>query len=369
MTSKRGLSNRCLPLVIAGLLAVAAVPSHAQLAPRLSARVSLDELTTATAALPVDPALASLRTQLQSMADGLRQAAGNDADKPVDLVGDALRGRIVRAHAAAARVQAYVKVAAGCQAGDRAAMQAALAESVKLLAAAGGGAKVVPAIDDVQSMPAPGSLFAVRAGGGPLAFALTGSDLFDSQCPSPRVSATGADGAALANQPMLTGASPARLELKWPDIGQVPAGPVVLHVVAQRKVFLLGCQALPEASAVVEVVPATHYRVDYTLEAICPAPGEAERTVALGKGTLELAGAGASASQNVSTTACAEPSAYRLSASVSSAGGAPSTAGPFTQPAQASITAGLPGGLTLSWDPSVQSVFVRAGANTCKGVR
>ena len=369
MTSRHGSSSRCLPFVVAGLFAAATAPLHAQLAPRPSARVSLDELATATAALPVDPALAPLRAQLQSMADGLRQAAGNDADKPVDLVGDALRGRIVRAHAAAARVQAYVKSAAACQPGDRAAMQAALAETVKRLAAADAGGKVVPVIDDVQSMPAPGSLFAVRAGGGPLAFALSGSDLFDSQCPSPRISATGADGTALASQPMLTGASPARLELKWPDIGHMPAGAVVLHVVAQRKVFLLGCQALPEATAVLEVVPATHYRVDYALQAICPAPGDAGRAVELARGTLELAGAGSSASQHVSTSACAEPSAYRLSASVRAAAGAPASAGPFTQPAQASITAGLPGGLTLSWDPSVQSVFVRAGADRCPGVR
>ncbi|MBU6246144.1 MAG: hypothetical protein KGN77_00185 [Xanthomonadaceae bacterium] len=369
MTSRHGLSARSRSLVVAGLLATSTASLHAQLAPRLSARVSLDELATATAALPVDPALATLRAQLQSMADGLRQAAGSDADTPVDLVGDALRGRIVRAHAAAARVQAYETAAAGCQAGDRTAMQTALAQSVKLLAAAVDSAKVVPAIDDVQSMPTPESLFAIRAGGGPLAFALTGSDLFDSQCPSPQVRATAADGVALAHQPMLTGALPARLELKWPDVGQVPAGPVVLHVVAQRKVFLLGCQALPEATAVVEVVPAAHYRVDYVLEAVCPAPGEPARTVALGRGTLDLAGAGASVSRNVPTSACAEPSAYRLSASVSSAGGAPSAAGPFIQPAQASITAGLPGGLTLSWDPSVQAVFVRAGAGTCKGVR
>lgn len=354
----------------AWMLAAATRPLHAQLAPRLSAQVSLDELSTATAALPADPALASLRSQLQRMADNLRQDAGKDADKPADLVGDTLRGRIVRAHAAAIRVQAYLKAVADCRGADRTAMQSALVESVKLLAAADGGAKVVPAVEDVQSMPAPGSsLFAIRAGGGPLAFALAGSDLFDSQCPSPQVSATDAGGIALANQPILTGASPARLELKWADIGQVPVGPVVLHVVAQRKVFLLGCQALPEATAVIAVVPATHYRVDYALEAICPAPGDANRVVALGKGTLELAGGGASAAQNVSTTACAEPAAYRLSASVSASGGAPSPAGPFTQSAQASITAGLPGGLTLSWDPSVQSVFVRAGANTCKGVR
>lgn len=369
MTSRHNRPAWYAALAATGLLLGATHAVRAQLAPRLSAQVSLDELATATAALPADPALSLLHAQLQSMTDALRQAAGKDADKPADLVGDALRGRIVRAHAAATRVQAFLKAADGCQSADRTAMLAALSGSVKRLADADGGAKAVPAIDDVQSMPTPGSLFAIRAGGGPLAFALTGSDLFDSQCPSPSVSATDANGTALASQPLLTGASPARLELKWADVGQVPAGPVVLHVASQHKVFLLGCQSLPEATAVVEVVPATHYRVDYALEAVCPAAANADRVIALGKGSLELAGGGASASQNVSTAACAEPTAYRLSAAVSASGGAPSPAGPFTQSAQASITAGLPGGLTLSWDPSVQSVFVRAGADTCKGVR
>jgi hypothetical protein len=168
---------------------------------------------------------------------------------------------------------------------------------------------------------------------------------------------------------MLSGASPARLELKWPDAGKLAAGPVVLHVVAQRKAFLVGCTALPEATATIEVAPAANYRVDFTLDAICPATGDPDRVVPLGKGTLTLAGAGKSASQPVSTAACAEPSAYRLGATVTAPDGAPASAGPFTQPAQASITAGLPGGLTLSWDPTVQAVFVRAGTTSCKGVR
>jgi len=352
------------------LLAACAVPaSRAQLAPRLSARVSLDELASATAALPADPALAKVRAQLQTLTDGLRQAAGGDTDKPVDLVGDALRGRIVRAHAAAARVQAYVQAASGCQAPDRAAMQAALAAGLSQLAAVDGGAKVVPVIDGVQSMPTPDPLFVLRAGGGPLALALTGANLFDTQCPDPKITATDAAGRPLASQPMLSGASPARLELKWPDAGKLDAGPVVLHVLAQRKVFLLGCSALPEATAAIEVAPVARYRVDFTLDAICPAAGDPDRVVPLGKGTLDLAGAGKSASQPVSTAGCAEPSAYRLGATVTAPEGAPTSAGPFTQPAQASITAGLPGGLILSWDPLAQAVFVRAGAATCKGVR
>ena len=42
--------------------------------------------------------------------------------------------------------------------------------------------------------------------------------------------------------------------------------------------------------------------------------------------------------------------------------------GPISQIASAGITAGLPGGLSLSWDPSVRQLFLRPGAASCKGV-
>ena len=164
---------------------------------------------------------------------------------------------------------------------------------------------------------------------------------------------------------MLTGASPARLELRWPDAAALPTGAVVLHVATQRKVFLLGCSALPEADAVVQVAPPARFDVDYVLEAVCPAQGG---TVPLGHGRLPtLKGYGATVSQPVDTSACAEPDAYRLSATVTQADGSQQAAGPFTQSAQATITAGLPGDLSMSWSPTAQALFVRSGAATCKG--
>jgi hypothetical protein len=45
-----------------------------------------------------------------------------------------------------------------------------------------------------------------------------------------------------------------------------------------------------------------------------------------------------------------------------------STVGPISQIASAGITAGLPGGLSLSWDPSVHQLVVRPAASSCKGV-
>lgn len=372
--SKRAVrSRRHGAPVLAACLLLAMGSVSAQLAPRLTAQLALDELATAQADLaksqpPAGSPLAALGQQLAGMADALRQSAGGNASQPVELVGDALRARIVRAHAAAARVQAYLAVSGGCGATDTAAMQAALSAGVERLVAATAAGKQVPAIDSVQSM-ANMPLFALHPAalpaGKPLAFALVGSDLADAQCADPRVSTTDAAGKPLASQPVLTGASPARLELRWPDAAALPSGPVVLHVATQRKVFLLGCSALPEADAVVQVAPPVRFDVDYVLEAVCPAQGG---TVPLAHGRLPtLNGYGATVSQPVNTSACAEPDAYRLSATVTQADGSSQAAGPFTQSAQATITAGLPGGLSMSWSPSAQALFVRSGAATCKG--
>ncbi|ODV10004.1 MAG: hypothetical protein ABT19_14075 [Rhodanobacter sp. SCN 68-63] len=359
--------------MLAACLLLAMGPVSAQLAPRLTAQLALDELATAQADLAksqpsAGSPLAALGPQLAGMADALRQSAGGNASQPVELVGDALRARIVRAHAAAARVQAYLAVSGGCGASDTAAMQVALSAGVERLAAATAADKQVPVIDSVQNM-ANVPLFAMHPvalpAGKPLAFALVGSDLADAQCADPRVSATDAAGKPLASQPVLTGASPARLELRWPEAAVLPTGPVVLHVATQRKVFLLGCSALPEADAVVQVAPPVRFDVDYVLEAVCPAQGG---TVPLGHGRLPtLNGYGATVSQAVNTSACAEPDAYRLSATVTQADGSSQAAGPFTQSAQATITAGLPGGLSMSWSPTAQALFVRSGAATCKG--
>ncbi len=79
-------------------------------------------------------------------------------------------------------------------------------------------------------------------------------------------------------------------------------------------------------------------------------------------------GYGTTVSQTIDTSACGDPQSYRLSAIVQDGNGSRASAGPFAQSAQASITAGLPGGLSLSWNPAAQILFVRSGAQTCKGI-
>jgi hypothetical protein len=363
-------------LALGGLLLVASTaPIHAQMAARLSGQVALDEIKAASAALAAqtkgaaDAPMAGVEQQLADMA-GTLQALHGDLDKPVETINDAERAGVLRAHAAAARVQAYVAASEGCQGGDAGAMQASLAEGVARLARDTTSAKLVPVVDGVETL-AHVPLFVLHQGSGPMVFALTGINLVDTQCANPKVVATDAAGRALSSQPDLTGAAPSRIELRWPQSAALPTGSVVLHVTTQRKAFLVGCTAMPEASAVIQVAPAVRYQVAYALSARCPAStskGSSASEVALAHGKMPwLAGYGSTVSQPVDTSACAEPESYSVSAIVEGSDGSHAAAGPFTQSAQASITAGLPGGLTLSWNPSAQTLFARSGLKSCKG--
>lgn len=65
--------------------------------------------------------------------------------------------------------------------------------------------------------------------------------------------------------------------------------------------------------------------------------------------------------------ACDDPVSYSISATAGYADGSEAGIGPITQSAAAGITAGLPGGLTLSWDPQVRQLFASASGGRCKG--
>ena len=160
------------------------------------------------------------------------------------------------------------------------------------------------------------------------------------------------------------------IELKLPPSQMLEPGSYVLHVVPRRKTFLLGCVTQPEAVAVVQIAKPLRLSVDYTLTAMCAADhGGAGKSVPLGAGTLPDIGAyGSTVSQQIDTTACGDPLSYEVSATVRRADGSSASIGPIVQSANASITAGLPGGLSLNWNPSIHTMFVRSGANTCKGV-
>ena len=356
-------------LTLTLLLVAAAQLVTAQIAPRLTGEVAIHELDAVSTALaaratgqPGTP-LGAVSRQLKALAESLRESLGGDLGKPVETIGSEPRARVLRAHAAALRTQDFLKSCSGCTGADADATAAALAAGIDALAKDGTVAKLVPVIDTLETLDHR-PLFAVRQGGKSPGLALNGVNLADTQCADPRVTATDAGGKPLATQPTLTGVLPTRLELHWPEVAALPAGPVVLHVVPQHKVFLLGCTTLPEATATFEVTPPVRFAVDYVLSASC-----ASGQTVLGRGTMPtITGYGSTVVHAIDTSSCTAPQSYTVTATVASGAGARVSVGPFTQSAGASITAGLPGGLVLSWNPAVNTLFVRSGASQCKGV-
>lgn len=351
-----------------GLLFALAAPAWAQLPPRLTAGGVADQLDAARQRLAGQPDAAAMTEQLQALAQNLRGALGKQLAQPLTALDDRARGQVLRAHAAAQLAADFADNAGGCREGELAAMAQALALSVRQLAQAPAEGKPMQAtIDRVESADHT-AVFALRMADKPVALALVGSELHDPQCPDPQLTATDANGTPLSVQPRITGMLPTRIEFEWPATASLVPGSYVLHARPQHKAFLVGCSAQPEATVAVQVVPAPTFTVSYALEVVCGRA--ASRTVALGKGTLPpLGGYGATVAQAIDTSACGDPVAYRISATVAYADGASATAGPFEQSADANATVGLPGGLSLSWDPAVRQLFVRSGAPMCKGVR
>lgn len=349
----------------------------AQLAPRITGETVIAQLDSvqrdlaARAHASADPQLTVISNQLARMASDLRTTlTGANATKPVDIVDARTQARTRRAQAAAQRTRAYLDISDGCLGGDARALADALAATVRQLAQAADSSKdaqpVIDAVETLDHQP----LFALHPGGNPLAFALTGTNLSDAQCADPMITATDGQGAPLAVQPVITGVSAARIELRLPSSQMLNPGSYVLHVVPRRKTFLLGCTVQPEAVAVVQIAKPLRLSVDYALTAMCSTGGgRAEKSVPLGAGTLpDISAYGRTVSQQIDTTACGDPLSYTVSAIVRRADGSSASIGPIVQSADASITAGLPGGLSLSWNPSIHTMFVRSGANTCKGV-
>jgi hypothetical protein len=352
-------------------------PAMAQIAPRLTGSVVIDQLQTAqhdlairAASLP-SSSLGTTSQRLAGLADALRAALDSEADKPIDLIAADARASAYRAYAAAQRTQAYLQASKGCLDADANAMADALATTVDLLAAGTGSAKLQPVINGVETLDHR-PLFVLRSSAKDTAFALVGANLFDAQCEDPAVTATDAHGKPQSVQPRVTGVLPNRIELAVADASKLQPGSYVLHVVPRRKAFLVGCSAQPETIATVQVAAPATMSVSYVVSTTCRGGRDGgramEQTQPLITGTMpEITGAG-TVSQRIAPDSCAEPVSYAISAKVSFGDGRSASVGPISQIASAGITAGLPGGLSLSWDPSVRELYVRPAASSGKGV-
>ena len=310
-----------------------------------------------------DTALADAGRQLGQIGDALRQQLGGATAQPIEILGDAAKAAAMRANAAAQRTQAYLKASAACRGNDAKVLATALALAIEQLAVAPGASKSPPVIDAVETSDQQ-PLFVIHPADRPLAFAVLGANLLDTQCANPQVSLTNAQGKPADAQPVITGITPQRIAFKLASTASLKPGGYVLHVVPQRKAFLVGCTKQPEAVAALQVAPSLHITVDYTLVATCRGQGQ----LTLGHGSLPVVTRqGGAASQPVDVSACTNPESYTISAVAHFGGDDRATVGPITQPADAGITAGLPGGLSLSWNPAIHTLFVRAEASMCRG--
>lgn len=311
-----------------------------------------------------DPALADAGRQLGQIGDALRQQLGSSAAQPVEILGDKVKAAALRADAAAQRTQAWLKASSGCRGSDAKALASALALAVGQLAAAPASDKPSPPVIDAVETTDQQPLFVIHPAEQPLAFAVLGANLLDAQCANPQVSLTDAQGKPVDAQPVITGITPQRIALRLAGTAGLKPGGYVLHVVPQRKAFLVGCTKQPEAVAALQVAVPLHVVIDYTISATCRGQGQ----LVLGHGSLPaIAKQGAAVSQPIDAAACANPESYTISATAHFGAGDQATVGPLTQPADAGITAGLPGGLMLSWNPAIHSLFARAEANMCRG--
>ncbi len=359
--------------ILFGLLAPGLAGSAlAQITPRLTGTTVVAELEAARHELSAratglpHSSLGATSERLAGMADALRMTLGGDAGKPIESIGASAKASAYRAHAVVQRVRAFLDVSKGCQDADANAMADALASTVAQVAVASGSAKLPPVIDGVETADHR-PLFVLRSSSKETAFALVGANLLDAQCEDPVVTATDAQGKRQSVQPSVTGVSSNRIELKLAGGSELQSGSYVLHVVPKHKAFLVGCTAQPEAVAAVQVAPPLKVSVSYAVAVTCRAGKDASQAMPPVTGTMpDFTGNGA-VSQQIDT-ACADPLSYAVSAKAVFGDSRAVSVGPISQIASAGITAGLPGGLSLSWDPSVRQLFVRSGANSCKGV-
>ncbi len=314
--------------------------------------------------------LGTAATRLGEMAEAVRKAVGKESGKRIDRIDDDDEGRALRGQAAALLSQSYLVAASGCTDGDATAMAAALATAVDSLAAARNSSKSAqPAIQGVVTAADNRPLFAIHADQRDAKLVLTGVNLHDAACDDPKLVATDPAGVPLSAQPTITGLAPTRIELRLPP-GLAP-GPYLLRLKPMKKARFIGCSVQPEAVAALAVVAAPKWTIRYSVVPSCrikTGKKYAETAQAAVSGQLpDLTAFGSTVSQALSLPACDDPVSYAISATAAYADGSEASIGPITQSAAAGITAGLPGGVSLSWDPQVRQLFATASGGRCKG--
>lgn len=370
------LARRLLAIALAGTcasVAWVALPSLAQeVAPRLTGAMVIEDLGKAQQAVTTraqsthDAKLTAIAAKLGTMAGTLQKDLGDKTGEPTATLGADERDAVVRAGAAAKRVQAWLDASSvACTRDDLDAMLAAVAATLDRLSSDTASQKApLPVIDGIETLDNR-PLFVLRADKDVPRFVLTGENLVDAQCANPKVVAVDAQGQPVSQQPQLVAAQATRVEMRWPGLDKLQPGSYTLQLTTQRKAFLIGCTSQPAAVTVMQVAPPLQFTLTYALVATC---GGSPAPVSLDSQTLSIAGRGQTVARTVDTSKCPNPMAYTLTAAARAGNGLDTKMGPVTQGPDASITAGVGNGVTVSWEPSMHQLFVRSGQQGCKGV-
>lgn len=360
--------------IAAGVVAAAAAFAEGE--GLLTGGAVISQLETAQAAIAARAAslpgseLGTAAQRLGEQSEALRKAVGKASGTRIDRIDDAVQGQVLRGQASALLSQSYLLAAGGCSDADAASMASALATSVTGLAAAKSSSKAdQPAIQGLAAVADNRPLFAIHADVRDARLVLSGVNLHDAACDDPKLVATDPSGTPLSAQPTITGLAPTRIEIRLPP-GLTP-GQYLLRLRPMKKGRFLGCALQPEAVAALVVVAPPKWSLRYSLLPTCrikTGKQFAETAQAPVSGELpELTAFGATVAQAVQLPACDDPVSYAVSATARYADGSEASIGPITQSAAAGITAGLPGGISLSWDPQVRQLFATVSGGRCKG--
>ncbi|WP_232821568.1 hypothetical protein [Acidithiobacillus ferrivorans] len=372
--------------IVASVLSMMVVPASAQDVALMTAAQSIHELELVREALakhlqssPARKSLPKVREDINKLINALRGEPNKYSHQTLAILNSKERTLVLRAYAVAQRTESYLHASDGCIGSEGSAMAAVLLSSVQQLTdvSSGGGVSSNPAvIYAIETTNHRHPLFVIRQGGVLRAITLTGVNLTDPQCANPAVEVTNAQGNVLGTQPRIEAATPTRIMLRWPDLARLVPGSYVLHVTPRRNHFLFGCslQAHGQAVGFFRVIPAPQITVSYLLSAVCQKTDEVNskvQTKVHSSGILAPMGASLDfSSKSIHLQACVNPVTYSLLAKANYGDGIGKSVGPISQPANANITLGFPGNLSVTWNPSSQRLFSHLSQNRCmKSIR
>jgi hypothetical protein len=369
--------NRMIPAVIFACLLFIEDPVNAQTS-GLTPAQSIHELVSVRRELGkhlhgplTQDTLNKVNIDLQQMVDALRKEPSKNLHQSLIVLSSRERALVLRANAVTQRAKQYLNVSSGCADTVNSAMASVLLSAVEQMMHAKKNAGSKPAvIDAIETTNSHQPIFIIKHGEKLSSLTLLGVNFTDSQCANPSIMVTNGQGIKLKQQPVIERATPARIQLKWFNMGNLMPDQYVLHITPRRESFLFGCslQTREQALGVLQVISTPKVTVSYTLTALYKMNNKSRKlqSEVIGTGVLgPLSHDGAISAVTISVPKTKDVVNYTLEAKSSYGGVSTMPVGPISQPADANITIGLPSGLTVTWNPALKLLSSKLRQNKC----